>query len=114
MFVHMTTIHVPMGEMATLRDLIDEAYLKIARQQPGYVREYLIEQVDNPDHAELIQVWENQSAFEDFRNSTKIDEVFQQLRERMPGLKLRGQSYIVRRRPESDADAHAGGRQSVG
>jgi heme-degrading monooxygenase HmoA len=109
MFVHVTTFYAPVGQMANLREMIAVAYLPLVRSQPGFVRDYLLEKVDDPDRAQLIAVWENQTALEDFRNSQTMNDLDAKLREGLPGLRLQSESYIVRLRPGEQGTAHTGG-----
>ena len=95
MFVHITSIHVSMGELTRLREVMRRTYLPAARQQPGFLRDYLLEQVDDPDHAELILVWENQSAFERFRGLESTDRFTRELRS-VRGWRVDSQSYVIR------------------
>ena len=93
MFVQVITIRVPMGTMKSFRSLIDAGYLAVACGQPGFVRGYLLEQVDDPDQAQLVQVWAIQPALENFRKSGTMDQLFQDLHRALPGLSVQSQSY---------------------
>ena len=99
MFVHMTSIHVALGEIVKLRQIMSETFLPLVYKQPGMVRAYLVEQVDDADHAQLILVWESQALHERFRNSKAGEQLFQQLSSR-PGWRIQCQSYVVRLKPE--------------
>ncbi len=99
MFVHMTSIRVALGEIARLRTIVAETVLPLVYQQPGIVRAYLVEQVDDAEHAQLILVWESQAMHERFRNSTAAEQLFKMLNMR-PGWHTQSQSYIARLKPE--------------
>ncbi len=64
MFIHITSIRVPEEKIISLRAMMATSCLPFARKQPGYMRGYFIEQVDDSEHAQLILVWESQAAFE--------------------------------------------------
>lgn len=100
MYVQLITIKVPLGTMPTCRQLLESEYLRLARHQSGYVRHYLLEQVDDPDYAQLVMVWENQAALEDFHQTGGVDMAQRTLHEALPGLRWQSQSYIVRSQPE--------------
>jgi heme-degrading monooxygenase HmoA len=100
MFVHVTLFQTPEGEMTQLRELIATTYLPLARQQPGFIREYLLEKIDDPDRAQLIVVWESQAALENFRNSQAMRDLDELLRESLPRMRVQSESYIVRMRPD--------------
>jgi len=99
MFVHMTSIRVALGEIARLRTITTETVLPLVYQQPGIVRAYLVEQVDDAEHAQLILVWENQAMHERFRSSKPGEQLFQMLNKR-PGWHTQSQSYVARMKPE--------------
>ena len=88
MFAHITSISTPLEGMDTLRQMIRLTYLPLVRTQPGFVRDYFLEQVDDPDHAQLIMVWESHAAFEQFRGS----EAAQAIDEELHRLSLRVES----------------------
>ncbi len=99
MFVHMTSIHVALGEIARLRQIMSESFLPLVYQQPGIIRAYLVEQVDDAEHAQLILVWESQAVHERFRNSKAAEQQFRLLSSR-PGWRTQSQSYVARLKPE--------------
>ena len=100
MYVQLITIKVPLGTMSTCRRLLESEYQRLARQQPGYVRHYLLEQVDDPDRAQLVMVWDSQAALEDFHQTGGVDMAQRTLHEALPGLSWQSQGYIVRSQPD--------------
>jgi heme-degrading monooxygenase HmoA len=105
MYVNLTAIRVPLGHMPTLRRVIESEYLALARQQSGFVRSYLLEQIDDETHAQLVQVWQRQSDLEAFRKTGAAEQVNQVLHQQIPQLQMQSQGYIVRLQPE-DAERH--------
>lgn len=103
MYVNLTAMKVPPGQMAALRQLIETEYLSLARQQPGFVRSYFLEQTDDPNQAQLVQVWESQSDLEAFRQSGVTE---QSLNQRITGLQMQSQGYIVRLMPGDAGPPH--------
>jgi heme-degrading monooxygenase HmoA len=99
MFVHVTSFHTPEGEMTRLRELIAAEYLPRASHQAGFIREYMLEKIDDPNRAQLFIVWESQAALEDFRNSQAMRELDELLRASFPRMRLQSESYIVRLHP---------------
>ena len=104
MYVSLTAIRVPLGQMPTLRHLIETEYLALARQQPGYVRSYLLEQIDDETHAQLVQVWQQQADLEAFRKTGAAEQANRRLHQEIAQLHMQSQGYIVRLQPE-DAEA---------
>jgi heme-degrading monooxygenase HmoA len=100
MYVQMITVKVPLNTIHTFRRLIETEFLRLARQQPGYVRHYLLEQVDDADRAQLVTVWENQTALEAFRKTGGIDMAQRTMYEALPGIIWQSQGYVVRSQPD--------------
>jgi heme-degrading monooxygenase HmoA len=109
MFVHVTSFHVSTGQIGRLRDRIAAGYLSLVRKQPGFVRGYFLEKVDDPETAQLIMVWESQATLESFRSSELMDAINKMLYANLPGLRMQGESYIARLRPEEDEVARSSG-----
>ncbi|MCC6612631.1 MAG: antibiotic biosynthesis monooxygenase [Anaerolineae bacterium] len=99
MFVHITSIRVALGEIIKLRAIMADNILPLVYQQPGILRAYLVEQVDDAEHAQLILVWDTQAMHERFRNSRAAEQLFQMLNTR-PGWHTQSQSYVARLRHE--------------
>lgn len=94
MFVQMISIRVPMGRMESFGKSIDEKYLAQVYKHPGFIRGYLLEQVDDSDQARLVLVWNSQSDLESFHESSA--QIFKDLQDQYPGLSRQSQSYILR------------------
>ena len=101
MYVQMISVKVPLGSMQVFRRLIETEYLRLARQQPGYVRHYLLEQVDDADRAQVLTVWENQTTLETFHKTGSLGMAQRALYEALPGLVLQSQGYVVRSQPDA-------------
>ena len=96
MYAQITELRIPSGRIGKLRQLIDEEYLPIVSQRPGFKAAFLMEQVDDPDVARLIQLWDNQAAIEDFHRTGLLQGSDQSIAARLPGLRIQRQGYIVR------------------
>ena len=107
MFVHITSFRVSTGQVPRLRERIAAGYLPIARKQPGFERDYFLEKVDDAERAQLVLVWESQSALENFRNSDVMDAINKMLHANLPGLRMQSDSYIVRLRPGENEAAQS-------
>ena len=106
MYVNLTDIRIPLGQMPTLRHLIETVYLAPAQQQPGFVRFYLLEQIDDETHAQLVQVWQHQVDLESFRKTGAAEQANLTLHQQIPQLRMQSQGYIVRLQPD-DAERHS-------
>lgn len=94
MFAQITSISTPLSGMDTVRQMIRLTYLPLVRTQSGFLRDYFLEQVDDPDHAQLIMVWESQAAFERFRSTEAAagaDDTLRQL-----SLRVESAGYVAR------------------
>jgi hypothetical protein len=96
MYAQITLIRAPLGKGAELRRLIDEEYLPIIRQRPGFKGAFLLEQLDDPEAAQLVQLWENQAAVESFHRTGLLQGSDQSIAARLPGLRIQRQGYLVR------------------
>ena len=94
MFAQITSFRTAMGGMDSLRDLVRLTYLPLVRVQPGYLRDYFLEQVDDPDHAQLVVVWDMQAHYEKFRSSEESINVDQALRRLT--LRIQSEGYVAR------------------
>jgi heme-degrading monooxygenase HmoA len=86
--------------MPALRQLLETAYLSRARQQPGFVRSYFLEQIDDPHQAQLVQVWESQADLEALRQTGAAEQANRTLHQQIPGLRMQTQGYLVRMQPD--------------
>jgi len=94
MFVQMITLRAPTGKRPKLRQLVQDNYLPGIQQQVGFLHGYLLEQIDDPDVAQLIEVWESQSALEHARKTQLLTGTTQSLAANLPGLRIQQQGYI--------------------
>jgi quinol monooxygenase YgiN len=101
MYAHITRIRVPLGQMNAFRQQLSREYLQPVRRQPGFIRAYFLEQVDDPDRAQLVQVWESQAALEEYRRTGTIEQVNQRLHAAFRQLELQSQGYLLRSAPET-------------
>jgi quinol monooxygenase YgiN len=96
MYAQVTELRAPFGKIGELRLLIEEEYLPIVRKRPGFKAAFLLEQVDDPDAARLVQLWDNQAAIEDFHRTGLLQGSDQSIAARLPGLRVQRQGYLVR------------------
>lgn len=96
MYAQVTVIHVPTQKMAELRQVIDSQYLPVVRSRPGFLAAYLLEQIDDPESAQLIQFWDSQAAVESFHRTGLLESSVQAIAAHIPGLQIKRQGYIVR------------------
>ena len=96
MYAQVTKIRVPDGKMIVLRNMIEQDYLPVVAKRPGFVSAYLLEQVDDEEFAEMIQLWDNHSAAENFTRTGMLASSLQSLAVQLPGVQIQRQGYIVR------------------
>jgi|FLYN01.1.fsa_nt_gi heme-degrading monooxygenase HmoA len=95
MYAQVNSIRVPLGCMPQLRELVEEKYLPVVRARPGFLAAYLLEQVDDPDSAQLLVFWDSHAAVESFHRTGLLESSVQALAAEMPGVQVRRQGYIV-------------------
>src|SRR5689334_3117810 len=59
MYAQITGIRVPINQMSQLRQVIESKYLPVVRGRPGFLAGYLLEQVDDPNSAQLVLFWDS-------------------------------------------------------
>lgn len=91
-----------MGMMAHMRRLIEQEYLPKVQMRPGFLTAYLLEQEDDEDYAQLIIVWENQAAAEDFAQTGSLEASPRGLMASIPGTRVQRQGYRVRVHADDD------------
>lgn len=96
MYAQITLLRAPAGKMAELRRLIENDYLTAVRSRPGFKAAFLLEQIDDPDTAQLVQFWDNQAAVENLHRTGLLQGSDQSIAARMPGLRIQRQGYLVR------------------
>jgi heme-degrading monooxygenase HmoA len=95
MFAQATAIRVPVGAMAQMRRLIEQDYLPQLRQRDGFVSAQLLEQVDDPEAALLIVMWDSQRAVEAFHRTGALQATVNALSSQMPGVRVHRDSFTV-------------------
>ncbi|MEZ4671970.1 MAG: hypothetical protein R3E39_29040 [Anaerolineae bacterium] len=96
MYAQVTFLQVPMNQMPRLRNLVETRYLPIVRQRPGFKAGYLLEQIDDPDTAQLVLFWDNHAAVENFNRTGSLLASLEGLMVEMPDIIVRRQGYEVR------------------
>ena len=114
MYVQKAVLHAPLGKIGELRRLIGENYLPVIRKRPGFIAAFLMEQIDDPDSAELVMLWQNQAAVENFHSTGLLQESIQTISAHLPGLKITRQGYIIRLSTGAAADEEPLARATSG
>lgn len=96
MFVQVITLKAPQDHNKELRQLVADEYLPAIRNRPGFVSANLLEQVDDPDTAQLIVYWDSQRSVENTHRTGVLTGTTQSIAARLPGLRVQRQSYIAR------------------
>ena len=95
MYAQTTLIRTPLGAMVKMREIVRRDYLPKIRVRPGFVSAFLMEQVDDPDRAELIILWENQAAVEHFNSTGMLEATIHGLASRLPGVQIQRQGSVL-------------------
>ena len=95
MYAQTTTIRVPMGLMGRMREIVKSEYLPKIRIRPGFVSAIFMEQLDDPDRAELLVLWENQAAVERFNSTGVLEATIHGLSAHLPGIQVQRQGYSL-------------------
>ena len=95
MYAQATTIRVPIGLMGRMRDIVKSAYLPKVRIRPGFVTAFFMEQLDDPDRAELVVLWESQAAVEHFNSTGVLEATIHGLSAHLPGIQVQRQGYTL-------------------
>jgi heme-degrading monooxygenase HmoA len=104
MFVQIIHMQAPIGEIANLRRLVAQEYLPALRNRPGFISAHLLEQIDNRDNAELVIYWDNHDSVEDANRTGVLAGSDSSIAARMPGLRIRRQSYIIKVAVENEPE----------
>lgn len=96
MYAQLTRMRVPLGKIDVLRHMIEEEYLPVVRTRPGFIAAYLLEHVDDPDCAEMIQFWDTHASAETFARTGVLTTSIQSLAAHLQGLHVQREGYIVR------------------
>lgn len=96
MYAQVTGIKVPLNQMAVMREIIENQYLPAVRVRPGFRAGYLLEQIDDPESAQLVLYWDDQASVENFNRTGLLYASINALAAEIPGVEVRRQSYIVK------------------
>jgi hypothetical protein len=96
MYAQVTFLQVPLNQMPVLRDLIETRYLPIVRQRAGFKAGYLLEQIDDPETAQLVLFWDEHASVESFNRTGMLQASLHALTAEMPDLIVHRQGYAVR------------------
>ena len=96
MYTQVTHIHVPLNQMPQFRQVIETKYLPVVRARPGFLAGYLLEQVDDPDCAQLILFWDDHAAVENFHRTGLLQASITILASEIPGIQVHRESYLVK------------------
>jgi hypothetical protein len=89
--------------MSKLRELIEEKYVPVVRARPGFLAAYLLEQVDDPDSAQLMIFWDSHAAVESFHRTGLLESSVTAIAADLPGVQVRRQGYIVQMAARANA-----------
>jgi hypothetical protein len=95
MYAQVTSLRVPVDQMPLLRDVLETRYLPIVRQRPGFKAGYLLEQIDDPEAAQLVMFWETHAAVENFNRTGMLQASLHALTAEMPDVIVQRQGYAV-------------------
>lgn len=95
MYAQTTSIRVPIGLMGRMREIIKGEYLPKIRVRPGFVTAIFMEQLDDPDRAELVVLWESQAAVEHFNSTGALEATIHGLTAHLPGIQVQRQGYSL-------------------
>jgi hypothetical protein len=95
MYAQITGIRVPINQMSQLRQVLESKYLPVVRVRPGFLAGYLLEQVDDPNSAQLILFWDSHSAVENFNRTGALEASIYGLAADIPGIDIQRQGYTV-------------------
>jgi hypothetical protein len=95
MYAQVTFLQVPLNQMPLLRDLIETRYLPIVRQRPGFKAGYLLEQIDDPETAQLVLFWDAHASVESFNRTGMLQASLHALTAEMPDLIVHRQGYAI-------------------
>ena len=95
MYAQSTTIRVPLGHMDRMRQIIKHDYLPKVQCRPGFVSAFLMEQVDDPDRAELVILWDDQASVEQFSSTGTLEATIHGLAAYLPGAQVQRQGYAL-------------------
>ncbi|MDZ4764034.1 MAG: antibiotic biosynthesis monooxygenase [Chloroflexota bacterium] len=107
MYAQVTTIHVPIGAMPQMRQIIEHDYLSTIRARPGFVNAQLLEQIDDPETALLLVHWDTHEAVENFNRTGLLESSVQALAAGLPGVRVQRQGYIIHVEVEGATAARA-------
>jgi heme-degrading monooxygenase HmoA len=107
MYAQVTSIQVPMDKMGELRQMIESHYLPTVCTRPGFLAAYLLEQIDDSSHAQLIQFWEKQADVENWHRTGLLEASVQSIAASIPGVRIQRDGYMVRVAMRSPAKQHA-------
>jgi hypothetical protein len=96
MYAQVTFLQVPLDQMSILRELIETQYLPIVKQRPGFKAGYLLEQIDDPETAQLVLFWDEHASVESFNRTGMLQASLHALTAEMPDLIVHRQGYMVR------------------
>ena len=96
MYAQVTNLQVPIDQMPLLRELIETRYLPVVRQRPGFKAGYLLEQIDDPETAQLVLFWDEHASVESFNRTGMLQASLHALTMEMPHLIVRREGFAVR------------------
>lgn len=96
MYAQLVEMYVSPEQMNELRAVIADKYLPVVEDRPGFISGYLLEQADEPGHAQMLLIWENHDSAETFTRTGHLASSFRSIAAHVPGLRIQRQGFIVR------------------
>jgi hypothetical protein len=78
-----------------LRAIIQRDYLPKIQARPGFLTALFMEQLDDPDRAELVIIWENQASVENFNSTGMLEATIHGLAAYLPNVQVQRQGYAL-------------------
>lgn len=95
MFNQIITFQAPAADILVMRDIIVTIYLPIVSQQPGFIRAFMLEHVNDGGHIQLILTWQTEMDCAAFRCSGGIARVKRLLQICLPDAHVANQDGII-------------------
>ena len=95
MYAQITTVQVPMGSMKKLREIMERDYLPMLQGRAGFISALFLEQLDDPDRAQILTLWKDQAALETFMSNSLPQASSQVLAGQLPGVRVQREGHAV-------------------
>lgn len=96
MYSQITHLQVPIGRLDDLRQFIYADYFPRLHELDGFIAAYLLEQIDDPTQAQIVQLWADHASIESARRTEPLDVTIERVAASIRGLRIQRQGYIIR------------------